>query len=166
MHANADYNPRKPGFPAGTSLPFASGARVGAFEVLERLGAGGMGVVYRGRDTRLDRIVALKVIRDRELAGRDRLERFQREARAISRLNHPHICALYDIGEERGEAFLVMEYVPGETLASRLERGPLRIEEVLRHGADIAEALDVAHGDAEPSSRQFEIQGLRRAFRD
>jgi Kae1-associated kinase Bud32 len=122
-----------------------SGTRVGAFEVLERVGAGGMGEVYRARDTRLDRIVALKVIRASELPGRDRLERFKREARAISRLNHPHICALYDIGEQDGEAYLVMEYVAGETLADRLERGPLRIEEVLRYGAQIADALDTAH---------------------
>jgi eukaryotic-like serine/threonine-protein kinase len=127
------------------NMPFVSGARLGAFEVLERLGAGGMGEVYRARDTRLDRTVALKVIRESELQGRGRLERFKREARAISRLNHPHICALYDIGEQQGEAFLVMEYVAGETLASRLERGPLRIEEVLRYGVQIAEALDAAH---------------------
>ncbi len=126
-------------------MAFVFGARFGAFEVLERLGAGGMGEVYRARDTRLDRSVALKVIRASELPDRDRLERFKREARAISRLNHPHICALYDIGEQEGKAFLVMEYVAGETLASRVERGPLRIEEVLRYGVQIAEALDTAH---------------------
>jgi eukaryotic-like serine/threonine-protein kinase len=126
-------------------MPFVSGARVGAFEVLQRIGAGGMGEVYRARDTRLERIVALKVIRAPGLHERDRLERFKREARAISRLNHPHICALYDIGEDGGEAFLVMEYVAGETLASRLERGSFRIEEVLRYGMQIADALDTAH---------------------
>jgi eukaryotic-like serine/threonine-protein kinase len=126
-------------------MPFVSGTRFGAFEVVERIGAGGMGEVYRARDTRLDRTVALKVIRASELARRDRVERFKREARAISRLNHPHICALYDIGEQDGQAFLVMEYVPGETLAQRLGRGPLRIEEVLRYGVQIAEALDAAH---------------------
>ena len=126
-------------------MPFVSGTRFGAFEVVERIGAGGMGEVYRARDTRLDRTVALKVIRASELAGGDRVERFKREARAISRLNHPHICALYDIGEQDGQAFLVMEYVPGETLAQRLGRGPLRIEEVLRYGVQIAEALDAAH---------------------
>jgi serine/threonine protein kinase len=121
------------------------GTRFGAFEVLERLGAGGMGEVYRARDTRLDRTVALKIIRASELPGRDRVERFKREARAISRLSHPHICALYDIGEDRDETFLVIEYVAGETLASRLERGPLRIAEVVRYGAQIADALDTAH---------------------
>jgi serine/threonine protein kinase len=131
--------------PANLLMSFVSGARFGAFVVLERIGAGGMGEVYRARDTRLDRIVALKVIRTSELPGRDRVERFKHEARAISRLNHPHICALYDIGEQDGEAFLVMEYVGGETLATRLERGPLRMEEILRYGVQIAEALDVAH---------------------
>src|SRR4029453_362176 len=128
-----------------SSMPFASGTRFGAFEVLERVGTGGMGEVYRARDTRLDRTVALKVIRASEPAGRDRVERFKREARAISRLNHAHICALYDIGEQDGETFLVMEYVPGETLAQRFERGPLRIEEALRYGIQIADALDTAH---------------------
>src|SRR5262245_11685168 len=122
-----------------------SGARFGAFEVLERLGAGGMGEVYRARDTRLDRTVALKVIRASELPGRDRVERFKREARAIPRRRDPPICALYGSGEQDGEAFLVLEYVPGETLANRLERGPLPIEEALRYGAQIADALDTAH---------------------
>jgi Kae1-associated kinase Bud32 len=144
-----------------------SGMRVGAFEVLERLGAGGMGEVYRARDTRLDRIVALKVIRASELPRRDRLERFKREARAISRLNHPHICALYDIGEQDGEAYLVMEYVAGETLADRLARGPLRIEEVLRYGAQIADALDTAHRsgvvhrDLKPSNIMLGHEGAK-----
>src|SRR4029453_1195898 len=126
-------------------MPLLSGARLGVFEVLERIGGGGMGGVSRPRDTRLDRIVAVKVISASELPGRDRIERFKREARASSRLSHPHICALYDIGEHDGEAFLVMEYVAGETLADRLERGPLRIEEVLRYGVQIADALDIAH---------------------
>src|SRR5262245_29546197 len=121
------------------------GHQLGPYTLLAPLGAGGMGEVYRARDTRLDRMVALKLIRASELPGRDHVERFKREARAVSRLNHPHICALYDIGEQDGKAFLVMEYVAGETLASRLERGALRIEEVLRYGAQIADALDVAH---------------------
>jgi eukaryotic-like serine/threonine-protein kinase len=144
-----------------------SGARFGAFEVLEQIGAGGMGQVYRARDTRLDRHVALKVIRPSELAGRDGLERFKREARAISRLNHPHICALYDIGEQDGEAFLVMEYVRGETLASRLERGALRIDEAVRYAAQIAEALDgahrsgVVHRDLKPSNIMLARNGVK-----
>src|SRR4029450_12234085 len=92
-----------------------------------------------------DRTVALKVIRASELPGRDRVERFKREARAISRVTHPHICALYDIGEQDGQMFLVMEYVQGETLASRLARGPLGLDEVIRHGIEMAEALAAAH---------------------
>src|SRR4029453_1389069 len=126
-------------------MSLVAGTRFGAFEVLERLGAGGMGEVYRARDTRLDRTVALKFIRASELPGRDRVERFKREARAISRVNHPNICALYDIGEDRDEMFLVMEYVGGGPLASRLERGALRIEETLRYGVQMADALDTAH---------------------
>ena len=126
-------------------MSLVAGTRFGAFEVLERLGAGGMGEVYRARDTRLDRTIALKIIRASDLPGRDRDERFKREARAISRVNHPNICALYDIGEDRDEMFLVMEYVGGGTLASRLERGALRIEETLRYGVQMADALDTAH---------------------
>jgi eukaryotic-like serine/threonine-protein kinase len=148
-------------------MTFVSGARFGAFEVLERIGAGGMGEVYRARDTRLDRTVALKVVRAPELPGRDRVERFKREARAISRLNHPHICALYDIGEQDGEAFLVMEYVSGETLADRLARGPLPIHEALRYAVQIAEALDVAHKngvihrDLKPSNIMLAHAGVK-----
>jgi eukaryotic-like serine/threonine-protein kinase len=126
-------------------MALVSGARFGPFEVFEELGRGGMGEVYRGRDTRLDRPVALKVIRTAGWAGHDRPERFRREARAISRLNHPHICALYDIGEHEGQMFLVMEHVQGETLAARLARGALPIQEALRYGVQIAEALDAAH---------------------
>jgi eukaryotic-like serine/threonine-protein kinase len=126
-----------------------------------------MGEVYRARDTRLDRTVALKVIHASVLQGGDRLERFKREARAISRLNHPHICALYDIGEQEGDAFLVMEYVAGETLADRLERGPLRIEDALRYGAQIAEALEAAHlhgvvhRDLKPSNIMLARNGVK-----
>ena len=144
-----------------------SGRRVGAFEIIERLGTGGMGEVYRARDTRLDRTVALKIIRASELPGRDRVERFKCEARAISRLNHPHICALYDIGEEEGQTFLVMEYVAGETLAARLERGPLRIEDALRYGRQIADALDtshrngVVHRDLKPSNIMLARGGIK-----
>jgi serine/threonine protein kinase len=143
------------------------GRTLDTFEILDKLGEGGMGAVYRARDTRLDRVVALKLIRPSELPGRDRVERFKREARAISRLNHPHICALYDIGEHDGEAFLIMELVSGETLASRLERGPLRIEEVLRYGAQIAEALDAAHRngvvhrDLKPSNIMLTRDGVK-----
>jgi eukaryotic-like serine/threonine-protein kinase len=109
----------------------------------------------------------VKIIRASELPGRDRVERFKREARAISRLTHPHICALYDIGEQDGEAFLVMEHVSGETLATRLERGPLRIAEVVRYGAQIADALDAAHRNGvvhrnlKPSNIMLTHDGVR-----
>jgi dipeptidyl aminopeptidase/acylaminoacyl peptidase len=109
----------------------------------------------------------LKIIRASELSGRDRVERFKREARAISRLTHPHICALYDVGEQDEEAFLVMELASGETLATRLERGPLRIDEVLRYGAQIANALDAAHRhgvvhrDLKPSNIMLTRDGVK-----
>jgi serine/threonine protein kinase len=104
-----------------------------------------MGEVYRARDTRLDRTVAIKVLRADSLHHRNARDRFEREARAISHFTHPHICALYDVGVEGDVPFLVMEYLQGETLASRIARGPLRIDEVLAIGADIAEGLDAAH---------------------
>ena len=126
-------------------MPLAAGARLGRYELLAALGAGGMGEVYRARDTLLGRTVAIKVIAAKSTGNAARTERFQREARAISSLSHPHICTLYDFGQEDGTAFLVMEHLEGETLADRLERGPLSIEEVLRYGAEMAEALDAAH---------------------
>ena len=104
-----------------------------------------MGEVYKARDTRLDRTVAVKVLPE-ELSGNAELrERFEREARAISSLNHPHICTLYDVGREDGIDFLVMEYLEGETLAERLQRGALRLDEALRYAIQIADALDNAH---------------------
>src|SRR5438552_7154899 len=104
-------------------MPLPAGTRLGPYEILAPLGAGGMGEVYRGRDTRLDRVVAIKVL-PAELSGdAERRERFEREARAVSSLSHPHICALYDIGVEGDIRFLVMEYLEGETLARRLELG-------------------------------------------
>jgi eukaryotic-like serine/threonine-protein kinase len=120
----------------------APGTRFGPYEIIEHLGSGGMGAVYRARDTRLDRSVAIKVL------GRqspDLRERMAREARAISNVSHPNICALYDLGSEDGIDYLVMEYLEGETLASRLDRGPLPLGQAMRHGAEIASALDVAH---------------------
>ena len=143
------------------------GSQLGPYTIEGPLGVGGMGEVYRARDTRLDRTVALKILRGSELSRRDRLERFKREARAISRLNHPHICALHDIGEQDGDAFLVMEYVDGETLAERLVGGPLAIEEVLRFGEQIAAALTAAHRegvvhlDLKPSNIMLARDGVK-----
>jgi len=104
-----------------------------------------MGEVYRAKDTRLDRTVALKVLPQHLTADPDLRQRFEREARAVSSLNHPHICALFDVGRQDSTDFLVMEYLEGETLAHRLSRGPLPTEQVLRYGIEIADALDKAH---------------------
>ncbi len=121
------------------------GRRLGPYEILSSVGAGGMGEVYRARDTRLDRIVAIKVL-PTHLADRAELrERFEREARTIASLNHPHICTLYDIGHQDGVDFLVMEYLEGETLAHRLVKGALPLEHVLQYAIAIADALDKAH---------------------
>ena len=119
----------------------APGTRLGPYEIVSRIGAGGMGEVFRARDTRLDRSVAIKVLPE-EFAKNAQLKlRFEREARAISQLNHPHICTLYDVGDD----YLVMELLEGETLADRLSRGALPLADVLRYGAQIADALDRAH---------------------
>jgi eukaryotic-like serine/threonine-protein kinase len=121
------------------------GATFGPYEVTEPLGAGGMGEVYKARDTRLDRPVAIKVLPAAVADDVQRRERFRREARAISSLTHPHICTLYDVGEADGVEFLVMEYLAGETLAQRLLRGALPLEQVVRIAAQIADALAAAH---------------------
>ncbi len=121
------------------------GTKLGPYEIAAPLGAGGMGEVYRARDTRLNRTVAIKVL-PMHLADRPELrERFEREARSIASLNHPHICTLYDVGREGGTDYLVMEYLEGETLAARLAKGPLPLEQVLQYATEIADALDKAH---------------------
>jgi Tol biopolymer transport system component len=133
------------------SMSMASGTRLGPYEILSPIGAGGMGEVYKARDTRLDRTVAIKILPGALAAAPGFRERFDREARAISSLNHPHICTLHDVGQTPGtEAgpsiyFLVMEYLDGETLAARLARGPMAFDQALRYAIEIAEALDVAH---------------------
>ena len=121
------------------------GTRLGPYEILSAIGAGGMGEVYRARDTRLDRTVAIKILPAAVAGDPTFRERFDREARAVAALNHPHICALYDIGEESGTAFLVMEHLEGETLADRLAKGALPIDQALKYAIQIAEALDKAH---------------------
>src|SRR5579863_9505209 len=121
------------------------GRRLGPFEILSAIGAGGMGEVYRARDTRLNRIVAIKVL-PAHLADRSELrERFEREARTVANLNHPHICVLHDIGQQDGIDYLVMEYLEGETLAERLKKGPLPIAQVLQYAIEISDALDKSH---------------------
>src|SRR5499425_1602239 len=126
-------------------MPLVSGTKLGPYEVLGPLGAGGMGEVYRARDTRLERTVAIKILPAQFSADPGRKQRFEREAKTISSLNHPNICTLHDIGSQDGVDYLVMECVEGETLAKRLEKGPLLLEQVLKYGAQIADALDKAH---------------------
>jgi Tol biopolymer transport system component len=127
------------------SVSISPGARLGPYEIIAAIGAGGMGEVYRARDTRLERMVAVKVLPDHLSSSEELRQRFEREAKTISQLSHPHICALYDVGNQDGLEYLVMELLEGETLADRLLRGPLPLEQVLRHGIEIADALDRAH---------------------
>jgi Tol biopolymer transport system component/tRNA A-37 threonylcarbamoyl transferase component Bud32 len=126
-------------------MPLAANSRLGPYEIVSLIGAGGMGEVYKARDTRLDRIVAVKVLPDHLFDRPDLRQRFEREARAISSLSHPHICALFDVGVHGGQEYLVMEYLDGESLADRLAHGPLSMEETFRYGIEIADALDAAH---------------------
>ena len=121
------------------------GAHLGPYEIVAPIGAGGMGEVYRARDRRLDRIVAVKVIRYESADDPLLRERLVREARAAATLSHPHVCTLHDVGREGDVDYLVMEYVQGETLASRLDRGALPLDEVLRLAIQLADALDAAH---------------------
>jgi len=121
------------------------GSRLGPYELLAPLGAGGMGEVYRARDSRLERDVAIKVLPPQLSSNAQFRERFEREAKAISQLNHPHICTLYDVGHDQGTSYLVMEYLEGESLADRLAKGLLPIAQVLRYGVQIADALARAH---------------------
>jgi len=121
------------------------GTMLGPYEIDKVVGVGGMGEVYRARDTRLDRSVAIKVLAPHLAENPEHRERLEREAKAVSSLSHPHICPLYDVGHENGVDFLVMEFIEGETLADRLARGPLPIDEMLRYGVQIADALEKAH---------------------
>jgi eukaryotic-like serine/threonine-protein kinase len=126
-------------------MPLSPEVRLGPYEILDAIGAGGMGEVYRARDTRLDRTVAIKILPAHLSSDPVRKQRFEREAKTISSLNHPHICMLHDVGQQDGIDYLVMEYVEGETLAKRLEKGALPLEQVLKYGMQIADALDRAH---------------------
>ena len=126
-------------------MQLTPGTRFGPYEIVAPLGAGGMGEVYRARDTRLDRTVALKVLPQHVLSDPALRARFEREARTLSSLDHPSICTLFDVGREGDVEYLVMQYLDGETLAARLGRGPLPLDEALRYAVDIAAALDRAH---------------------
>jgi eukaryotic-like serine/threonine-protein kinase len=126
-------------------MPLPNGTQLGPYEIVAPVGAGGMGEVYRARDTRLDRDVAIKILPQHLAETPEARQRFEREARAVSSLNHPHICTLYDIGHQGGTDFLVMEYLEGETLSRRLDKGPLPTSELLRIAIEIADALEKAH---------------------
>ena len=135
--------------------PSLLGRKLGPYQILATLGAGGMGEVYKARDTRLNRTVAIKVL-PRHLSERaDLRQRLEREARAIAKLNHPQICALYDIGREEGIDFLVMEYLEGETLSARLKKGPLPTEQLLRT------AIEIGTGSGPSSSTRRDSSGSK-----
>jgi eukaryotic-like serine/threonine-protein kinase len=126
-------------------VTLSSGTRLGPYEIQGALGAGGMGEVYKARDTRLERTVAIKVLPPHLSSSEEMRQRFEREAKTISQITHPHICALYDVNREGETEYLVMEYLEGESLADRLAKGPLPSEQLLRYGIEIADALDKAH---------------------
>src|SRR6201988_3358239 len=123
-------------------MALTSGTLLGPYEIQSPLGAGGMGEVYRARDTRLDRTVAIKILSSQLSSNPEARQRFDREARSISSLSHPNVCQLYDVGLQDGTSYLVMEYLEGETLADRLRKGPLPLQQVLKYGIEIGAALE------------------------
>src|SRR5687767_14180039 len=122
-----------------------AGSKLGPYEIIAPIGAGGMGEVYKARDTRLDRTVAVKVLPSHIAAREDLRARFEREARAVSSLNHTHICSLFDVGQQDGVDYIVLEHLEGETLFDRLQRGPLPLDQTLKYAMQIADAVDRAH---------------------
>jgi serine/threonine protein kinase len=144
-----------------------SGKKLGPYEILSPLGAGGMGEVYRAKDTRLDRTVAIKVLPAHLSSDPELKLRMEREAKAISALQHANICTLYDIGTQDGTNFLVMEYLEGQTLAERLAKGALPVDQVLKIGAEISQALEKAHQqgiihrDLKPANVMLTKQGAK-----
>jgi eukaryotic-like serine/threonine-protein kinase len=148
-------------------MALSAGDRLGPYEIVAPLGAGGMGEVFKARDTRLDRTVALKILKSNLVATPELKARFELEARTISHLNHPNICALYDVGHDIGTEYLVMEYLEGETLSERISRGPLPLKELVRIGSEIAVALDsahragIVHRDLKPSNVMLAKSGTK-----
>ena len=148
-------------------MPLGPGTRLGPYEIQSAIGAGGMGEVYRARDTRLDRVVAIKVLPAHVSDDPASRERFEREARTVAALNHPHICTLHDVGHQDGVDFLVMEHLDGETLAQRMAKGPLPLDAALRYAIEIADALDkahragIVHRDLKPGNVMLTRQGAK-----
>src|SRR5437879_4643922 len=148
-------------------ITLTSGTKLGPYEIQSPLGAGGMGEVYRARDTRLERDVAIKVLPANLSSDPSLRQRLEREAKAVSRLSHPHICTLHDIGHQEGVDFLVMELVEGETLEHRLQKGPLPPEQAIRLAAQIADALakahklGIVHRDLKPSNVMLTKAGAK-----
>ena len=130
---------------ATTGSENSAGWKVGRFDLIETVGHGGFGTVYKARDPELDRTVAIKILPAHLSSSPELKARFEREARAVSSLNHPHICHLYDVGEQDGAAYLVMEYLEGESLADRLRKGPVPFKQALEFGLQITDALAAAH---------------------
>ena len=126
-------------------MSLSSSTKFGPYEILAALGAGGMGEVYKAKDARLDRTVAIEVLPSHVASNPEVRQRFEREARAVSSLNHPHICTLFDIGSENGIDFMVTEHIEGQTLADRLKKAALPLDQALQYGIEIADALDKAH---------------------
>ncbi|MBI1790215.1 MAG: serine/threonine-protein kinase [Acidobacteria bacterium] len=148
-------------------MPLSMGEKLGPYEILSAIGAGGMGEVYKARDTRLSRMVAIKVLPEHLASNAEARQRFEREAQAVSSLNHPHICTLYDVGRQDGSDYLVMEYLEGETLAARLRKGPLPAPQALEYGVQITMALaeahkqDVFHRDLKPGNIMLTKTGAK-----
>jgi eukaryotic-like serine/threonine-protein kinase len=148
-------------------VTLTTGSRLGPYEIISAVGVGGMGEVYKARDTRLDRTVAVKVLPASLSENPAFRQRFEREAKAISQLSHPHICTVHDVGNQDGLEYLVMEFLEGETLAERIARGPLPLDQVLRYGIEISDALEKAHGqgivhrDLKPANVMLPKSGLK-----
>jgi len=135
-------------------MSLVAGTRLGPYEIQSAIGAGGMGEVYKARDTRLDRTVAIKILPAELSADPDRRARFEREARAVAALTHPHVCTLHDIGQHDGVIYLVMEHVEGKTLDAMIPRSGMRLSEILRLAVQISRALAAALAPAQPVPRR------------